>query len=454
MKIKRIICLILCLVMSVLVLASCEEDVISEAQAEKDKLTYKPDELDKAELNLYIITEGAINNSTTISVERSINQYLESRVGRKFDTKLNIIYFNIDTCESSEKDKDGKLLKYGDLLEKSDYDTVTEYRNAVYGEFLKGREDGIVLITSEEMLDGYIANNQLVDMNPYFENEDLIKKYDYANIAASLYKTNKLLLDFAKEGEDKDAKLYFLPNNRVMGTYDYLIVDKRALPVLEITEPAFRATSWDDAKIREIKDELLLNIDAIQKIDPDFEASDIDSMIRVESLKNYEDRFGYEDDGFICCVVNPPKMDRSELAESGFAILKDSDFDPTMDLSDVKDPEVLKQYKEYQIYEAAAMEIIYLINCDVEMRNLLLYGKEGVNYKLVDGVVIPQAKEKAENYYKMSLEYTGDIFLAYHWGKSAESDYEKLKVWYEGRDEWTAEIEDYGLNQNKECVGK
>lgn len=425
MKIKRIICLILCLVMSALVLASCEDDIITEAQAEKDKLTYKPDVLDEAELNLYIITNGVIHNSTTVSVERSINQYLEGRAGRKFDTKLNIVYYNETTGESSEKDVNGDLVKY-----------------ASYSEFLAGKTEGIVLITSEAQLDAYIANDQLADMNPYFEDDSLVKKYEFAKLAASLYKTNPKLLDFAKDVVDEKEKLFFVPNNRVMGSYDYVLINEYiARELLYYTEDELQKIEWNDEQIANLKDKFLENESKILALYPEF---NVDKAIIKAEDKKYEDRFDYTDDGYICCVMNNPELTRSELAEAGFAILKPAGFDPYLDVKDITDPAELEEYtkalKEYEIYEAAAMEIVYLINADVEMRNLLLYGKEGVNYSIKNGVVVPQEKD-GNRYYIMDLKYTGDIFLA-HFCES------------EGRSLWTKDMKDFGLKQNSECVAK
>ena len=55
-----------------------------------------------------------------------------------------------------------------------------------------------------------------------------------------------------------------------------------------------------------------------------------------------------------------------------------------------------------------SMEILTLINTDSTVRNLLQYGIEGVNYRLVDGVV-----KRLNNDYSMKLVNTGNAFVAY-----------------------------------------
>ena len=68
------------------------------------------------------------------------------------------------------------------------------------------------------------------------------------------------------------------------------------------------------------------------------------------------------------------------------------------------------------------------------MRNLLLYGVEGIHFDLVDGVVVP---EETNFVYKMNLELTGDIFQAYFCNDTE-------------RDVWTEEMKSNGLKQNLE----
>ena len=372
MKIKRIICLILCLVMSVFALVSCEEDIITEAQKEKDRIEqgYKPVVLEKSDVTLYIITDGDIANSTTGTVNDKIQQYLNDRTNKRFDTTLTIQY-----CTADE-----------------------------YAGKIADKESGIVLINSETMLNSLIADNKLADLNGYFVDNELIKKYGFATLNASFNKTNPLLLDVARE--EGGENLYFVPNNRVMGSYEYILINRNVVcDFLNYKEDEIRAslTSEDafNAFIAEIEPKLSTIPNA---------SFTIDSVVKKVSGKKYEDRVSFDQDGYICTILSYPTLTRSEVAEAGFGILSGTE----------------------NVH--AAMEIIYLINSDVNVRNLLLYGVEDIHYDVVDGIVVP---EDTERVYKMSLIYTGDIFQAYFCHDSE-------------RDVWTEEMKNNGLKQNLE----
>ena len=438
MKMKRIISLILCLVMAAFVLVSCEEDVITEAMSEKDKINYKPVVLDSAEINLYIITDGDIKNSTTGTVNDKIQQYISERTGKKFNTELNIVFYNPETRLSSEKNADDQFVEY-----------------PTYKDFIKDRTTGIVLINSLTLLEELKSQNKLADINGYFVDDALIKQYEYAKLNASYNKTNPYLLDAARDYSSESAALYFVPNNRVMGSYEYLLIDKKIVcDILNEYEDELVYVydeekkdfvydektgekvliTWDTAAIDALKAKIVAKSDIIQAQYGDF---NIDDLVKVVSGKSYETRKSYEALGYICNVVKYPELSISQLAEAGFGILSGG-FDPNQAVpeDEAAAAEFNKQLKAYKIYEAAAMEIIYLINSDQTMRNLLLYGVEGIHFDLVNGVVVP---EKTEFTYKMSLEFTGDIFQAYFCEDS-------------NRDVWTEEMKNNGLKQNLESV--
>ena len=61
-----------------------------------------------------------------------------------------------------------------------------------------------------------------------------------------------------------------------------------------------------------------------------------------------------------------------------------------------------------------------------------LYGKEGENYTVVDGIVVKSTEE--DRVYNMNIEYTGNVFIASY------------------SDVWTADAAKYGLEQNKQSV--
>ncbi len=85
-----------------------------------------------------------------------------------------------------------------------------------------------------------------------------------------------------------------------------------------------------------------------------------------------------------------------------------------------------------------AMEVITYINTNADFRNLLQYGIEGVNYKvenITDGGKTYQVAERLNNYYKMDINKTGNLFIAY----PCLEDGMSYKAW------------DYGKLQNSEA---
>ena len=79
------------------------------------------------------------------------------------------------------------------------------------------------------------------------------------------------------------------------------------------------------------------------------------------------------------------------------------------------------------------MQILYLLNTDVQFRNRLQYGVEGVNYVKDDnGNIVPHSE--GDGVYNMNMLHTGSSFMLYY---SAE---------------WTKEMESVGIAQNKESM--
>jgi len=117
---------------------------------------------------------------------------------------------------------------------------------------------------------------------------------------------------------------------------------------------------------------------------------------------SFEKKAEYEEEGYEVLVVQYPQLTDEELYKSMFAIGEDS------------------------VNEVRAAEIIAYLNTDAEVRNLLQYGIEGVNYTLepvykknaetgeetdeVDGYY---AKSTRDNLYLMDLEKTGNTLIAH-----------------------------------------
>ena len=127
----------------------------------------------------------------------------------------------------------------------------------------------------------------------------------------------------------------------------------------------------------------------------------------------YEDKALWEAAGYVCNVVEYPSVDRATAFASAFAAVKHDD-----------------------IPVARVMEIMYAINADSYLHNLLQYGVEMTNYTEKDGYVV--SHETGDNVYLMNPLYTGNAFT--------------LK--YCERVGLTEESVKNGKLQNKEAVAK
>ena len=83
-----------------------------------------------------------------------------------------------------------------------------------------------------------------------------------------------------------------------------------------------------------------------------------------------------------------------------------------------------------------AMEMIYAINMDKGLRNLLQYGVADINYKVVDGDIV--GIKGATSTYSMNIKYTGNMFIAS----------------YSSEIGWIKSVHENGILQNKEAVAE
>ena len=362
MKIKKIILTALCLIMAVFALVSCEEDILEEAKEPLDEINsiYKPVVLEKANLDLYIITDEATTDNAITTVSKSIQEFLDDRNNKKFDITLNIHYIRGD---------------------------IDNYKAEI-----ANINSGIVLIAGADMLDEMVKADRLADLNGYFTDSALKQKYQYATLNLEITKN---LLDASlsevvetvtngdgtTETVTKDAR-FFIPNDHVIGTYDYLLINKDMAKYLgfSLTEIASMTSIEDDAT-QALKSKF-------EEFKSNFDGKTVDDLVKVVKGVSYEARFEYQAQGYVCNITKKPTVTLDEAAQSGFGILSGTEN------------------------ITAAMEVIYLLNTNATLRNLLQYGNVSVNYLMNDGVVTPYVS--GENVYKMDLRYTGNMFLGYY----------------------------------------
>ena len=332
MRIKRLLMLALCALMATL-LVSCSEQPIGDYLKNYD---YQPEIIEDVTLDLYIVVGDETASNAIITIQEAINKHTTT----KYHTTLNINY-----------------------VKASEYDTtVVEAVNT-------GKAD-IVLITSTELMNTFTEAGKLADLAAYLDTTDFGK-------------LNTLISDALLEGAyNADGKLYSIPNDHVIGNYEYVKINTAIAQgvfnynddrLAEINTPEEVDAFW-----QEIEAKLAFATTTYQKSE----------VVQIVS-GNYQDKAVIEAEGWVCNVYMTPVVDADEVNEGAFAVT-----------TSCKKPE-------------RAMEIIYALSTDSVLRNLLLYGEEGKNYTVdTNGYVVPV--ESGENVYRMEIRYTGSYFNAHY----------------------------------------
>ena len=307
---------------------------------------------------MHIIT----GDSTTADAIKSVAQRINGYAKNIYNTDLNITFVKESEYESSLKSALGKSTD---------------------------EAPHIVLINNEALFDSLMASKKLANLTDYYGT----KSFGQMNVkvAAPLLEASKV-----------DNKLYTVPNNRVIGEYEYLIINKEL--VKEFHYPNQELASYkslDDCAA--LIEEMTL---------AGYSEADISRLIHVER-GSYELREQYEAENF-CNVISVPSVNRSEAFASAFAVIN----------------------RDLVKYNDRAVEIIYAINNDSEFRNLLQYGVEGANYSRAPKTTEVVRIFDGVNNYDMNLIYTGNVFTAYNCAEIG----------------WTNDAKAYGQKQNQDAI--
>lgn len=353
---KKFISLLLCLAMCCLLLVGCADPAIGE-DLDDYYNEYTPEERDDLELDFYIIVGEGTSSNALPTVERMINSHLSA----KYKTTLDMHFVTADEYEQVA------------------LDAATSNN--------KDRAD-ILLVAGVGMFDQLYAQGSLVNLNEFFVSEEFGKLKNSKSIAASLQQAT-MVKETVKDDNGNDLEIsvrYVVPNNRIVGSYEYIMVHQKS------AEQVSRGTDAV-AEMLDMDSQLVTDFIA------DLEANGLDPENCIKHITDgtYATKAEYEAQGYICNVVSYPKVTREEAHESSFAIIKAADDNGA---------------GKYDDHYKRCMEVIYEINTDAEMRNLLQYGVENTNYVVDENGVVSHAG--TGSVYNMNLEYTGNVFIAYY----------------------------------------
>ena len=344
------------MVICALTLISCGE---GELGAWKDKYDYEKEVREEIELHMYIIVgEGTTSNAIT-TVQNMINQYTESN----FKTTLTVHYLTASEYEDTLKEHlaaDKKGEKVGNADAQVD----------------------ILLVTNEALMNELMDGSYLADLTEFYDSDT------YGTINTNIAES---LLDAARV----DGKLYCVPNNHVVGNYEYLVINKTMAEELNYGPLTLASYTTYEATAA-------LRADMASK--KGLSQNEIDANVYVKSDGMYEDKAEIEASGeWICNIVSKPVATAAEVYSSAFAISSTTE------------------------YSERCFEIIFALNMQAEFRNLLQYGVNITNYTIDEDGVVTRKLDDENNAYNMNLLYTGTVFKAYYceelgWTEAAKTN--------------------------------
>ncbi len=242
------------------------------------------------------------------------------------------------------------------------YYTAAEYAKSIKDAVSDNSENGanIVLITSDSMLNDLVGLGKIAILNQYYQSD----KFGTLNVQIP-----EALLDASYLGDN----IVTVPNNRIIGEYEYLVINKEVAIQKNYGIPSEVGayTSLEDAKA--LMETMTKN---------GYRASDYVYTVKGD----YALKATLEAQGNYCNVMTYPTVTSAFAFSSAFAIVNRD-----------------------EAHNERAMEIIYAINTDTYLRNLLQYGVKGTNYTVSDDGDIIRVKE-GDNVYYMNPAYTGDMF--------------------------------------------
>ncbi len=288
--------------------------------------------------------------------------------------------------------------------------TLTTYYTEVNVKYVSANEYEQVALAAVNSTEADAANIVLV--NSYDFMRKLYNTGKLENLAGYLQlpaygtlnvKIPTTLLDACVWNTDKEGNefIYAVPNNHVIGEYQYLVIDR------EVAEQQLKYSLTELVSYT--------TYDATEALRQDMEKAGYNSEQYVYiqngaySLKGELEA----DNKNVCNVIQKPTVNLNEAYSSAFAIVNTGN----------------------DVIDNRAMEIIYALNSDVELRNLLQYGVYGTNYTLSDDGEILMVND-GTNTYRMNIKYTGNIFVASYCDEIG----------------WTAEIAKNGEKQNADSV--
>lgn len=456
---KRLISLLLTVIMLLSVmLTSCsstsDEDVKDAINDEASRYT--------TTLNMFLIKEKGTTDEACELVEEAINKITKA----KFKTQLNISWYE-ESELYAEIDKRIAAIEAEILAEEEERKRLKQLQKEA-----KARGETLATTTAEETDDETTAEETIVNewglselkypeessrqidiiaFTGYDRYLDYIDREVLSRLDDELTSGSKKLKDYINpvfmDAAAVDGSTYAIPNNHLIGEYTYLLVNKAlaekySYDPKDFTELSFAAEFVDDVAkyekdVTPVCGDLALTNIRYMSIDKEtLDFTDERSVVagHVSSVAGYSTRISFGN-MFSRRQITDQLITIADFRDKGY-IKKDADPSKPFAISVMKGTrDLVNQYGEdYEMivlenpmaYESTlyegmfgvssytkdltrSMEIVTYINTNKELRNLIQYGIEGVNYVInEDGTLT-----RLNNTYMMDIKKTGNSFIAY-----------------------------------------
>lgn len=451
---RRIFAILLAIAMLCpMLLTGCGDSSTETGSEEQQQTTRKT-----VSINMWVVTDKNTTEDAKAAVEEEFNRITKS----SFTTKVDLVFVTADEYVEALNNKfasaDEANANITTPVTTGESDTTQveeELETNEYGvSVLKYPEIGeeqidIVYIQGFDHLNNLVKANKLINLNEHISNTGRAKILTDV-ISDSLFKYTKI-----------NGNTYAIPNNRIVGEYTYLLVNKDVVggdangdgtvspDELKGTYFNFNDinTFFDCSDVIEyIKANRSDLVPVLEKFDnpyvyywdddTDFSilgskatfgsqkasANDQYAMRNIFSIKDFTEfelmMKKYETNGYFAADATKVKEDQN----FGVAVLSgdSSIIDQYSDKYYVKvisTPTLTNQnvftsffgISTYSKNVDRALEVITMLNTDSELRNVLQYGVDGVHYELNENDRV----ERFNNDYIMNLEDTGNVFVAY-----------------------------------------
>ena len=420
---KRIVALLMCVAMVCCMFTACSDTEESDLKKLTDIVTRSKNA--PMTLAIYGVTDSATTGEAIDAVELALNEISITKYNTtielylypeeeyiplmlsKLETAMNSY---VSTVTDPDKIKLEKTINFEsdykyELADMTKYPEAAQSTIDIFLVFTP--EEGSPLLdpnseyyhpAATKLFDTLYAEQALVALTPYFN------KNEYATLKAKSYEqffNSVTRADWSKGPDVANPPnyVYGMPNNYVLGSYEYLILNKEAVGSVFTQDPSVLVENTE--LYNQLKKDLtsLYNKGKL-------------NVQKVEAVYNSYEEYAASDDTFAIAKIKGDSAFPQVIANPNFEVIKYTKT--AFELSECREsmfcisratPKGVNEEDRVR----RCLDILRLMDNDETFRNTFQYGVKGEHYQLGrDGTVYPSSPD-----YSMNPKYTGNMFLLY-----------------------------------------